>query len=397
MNKYVLPAIVILLSIFGIVIYVSDEWVYVDRFLNQPENAGEWPDSFYTPTYDVRRDPGEFFPPTAGDLSPATEQAMKDVTAWAGTRNTEALLVVHQGGVLLEQYWDGIDANSPYSGRGMTKSLIGILYGFAVKDGLVSLDEPAATYVPEWRDDERSGITVRQLLENTSGLENPPFGPGPLNKQTRLAWGPDIASTALSFELSDPPGSLLNISNANSIVLALILERVTNTPPHEYFDQRLWGPLGSAFSSFYAERAGGRAHMECCFRATPWDWVRLGYMLAHDGVYQDRQILPTGWVAEMTAPGRHYPPYGLHMWTGQHYAEVREVYEGTGIGHYQSEPFLVDDVFFMEGGSNRVMWISPSLDLVVLRLGRTTDKWDHSFIPNTIIRGLSPQQGERSL
>lgn len=394
MNKVFLAAALLVLAGIGTAFYASYEWVYVDRFLNQPENAGEWPDSFYTPTYDVKREPGAFFPPVPGDALPAvTQDAVDQIVAWAGARNTEALLVVHQGRVLLEQYWNGIDENSPYSGRGMTKSLIGILFAFAVDDGLVSLDAPAATYIPEWEDDDRADITVRHLLENVSGLENPPFGASPLNKQTRLAWGPNIASTALSFDLSDPPGSLFNISNANAIVLALILERVTDTPPHEYFEQRLWAPLGAAFSSFYAERAGGRAHMECCFRATPRDWARLGYVLAHDGVYQGQQILPVGWVAEMASPGRHYAPYGLHMWTGQQYAEVREVYEGTGIGHYQSEPFLADDMFFMEGGSNRVMWFSPSLDLVILRLGRTTDKWDHSFIPNTVIRGLNPSSG----
>lgn len=394
MNKVLLAATLLGLVGGGTAFYASYEWVYVDRFLNQPENAGEWPDSFYTPTYDVKREPGAFFPAVPGDALPAaTQSAVDEVVAWAGARNTEALLVVHQGSVLLEHYWNGVDENSPYSGRGMTKSLIGTLYGFAVDDGLVSLDEPAATYLPEWEDDDRAGITVRHLLENVSGLENPPFGPSPFNKQTRLAWGPDITSTALSFELSDPPGSLFNISNANAIALGLILERVTKMPPHEYFEQRLWAPLGAAFSSFYAERTGGRAHMECCFRATPRDWARLGYVLAHDGVYGEQQILPAGWVAEMTEPGQHYPPYGLHMWSGQHSAGVREVYEGTGIGHFQSEPFLVNDISFMEGGSNRVMWVSPSLDLVILRLGLATDKWDHSFIPNTIIRGLMDTQG----
>ncbi|MEQ9444748.1 MAG: serine hydrolase [Rhodospirillaceae bacterium] len=397
MKKYVLLPVGLLLSVLGVALVASDEWVYIDRFLNQPENAGEWPDSFYTPTYDVQREPTDFFPPVPPNLSPETERALEDVSAWSGMRNTEALVVVHQGRVLLERYWNGIGENTPYSGRGMTKSLIGILYGFAVGDGDVSLDEPVSTYVPEWRNDARSGVLVRHLLENTSGLENPPFGPSPLNKQTRLAWGPDIAATAVSFQLADEPGTIFNISNANSIVLALVLERATGVPPHEYFDQRLWKPLGATFSSFYAEHAGGRAHMECCFRATPRDWARLGYMLAHDGVFKGQQILPSGWVKEMTAAGQHYPPYGLHIWTGNNGAGIREVYEGTGIGHFQSEPFLANDMFFMEGGSNRVMWVSPALDLVILRLGLTTDKWDHSFIPNTIIRGMGLSQENEEL
>jgi CubicO group peptidase (beta-lactamase class C family) len=176
-------------------------------------------------------------------------------------------------------------------------------------------------------------------------------------------------------------------------LLAVILQRATNTPVLQYFEERLWTPLEAENGIFYAERPGGRAHIDCCFRATPGDWVRLGSMLAHDGVYNGQQVLPSGWVGEMTAPGRHYEAYGLHMWRGQPYREIREVYEGTGIGHYQSEPFLVDDILFLEGGSNRVMWVSPSLDLVILRLGRTTDKWDHSFIPNTIIRGLNLGEG----
>jgi len=393
MKKYSLFIAALFFSVLAAAFYTSDEWIYVKRLLTQPENAGEWPDAFYDPKYDVGVGPSEFFPPFDVSSSPISSDALEAASAWAGDRNTAALIVIFQGKVALERYWEGVGRHSLYSGRGMTKSLIGILYGFAVLDGVISLDEPAATYLPEWRDDERSKITVRHLLDNTSGLENPPFTDSPFNKQTRLSWAPDIAATALSFRAEQPPGQIFNVSSANSVLLAVILERATNTPVHQYFDERLWRPLGAERGSFYVERPNGRAHIDCCFRATPGDWTRLGYMLAHDGMYKGLRILPTGWVDEMTAPGRHYAAYGLHMWRGQPYSEVREVYEGTGIGHYQSEPFVVDDIFFMEGGSNRVMWVSPSLDLVILRLGRTTDKWDHSFIPNTIIRGLKLRQG----
>ncbi|MBT5566054.1 MAG: serine hydrolase [Rhodospirillaceae bacterium] len=393
MKKYVLTATVVLLGVFGVVIYASGEWIYIDRFVNQPENAGEWPDSFYEPTYTIGSGDGAFFPSFDADSNTISPEALEAASSWAAERNSVALIVLHRGQVALERYWDGVDRHVPYSGRGMTKSLIGILYGFAVADGAVVLDEPAATYLPEWRNDERSKITVRHLLENTSGLENPPFTDSIFNKQTRLAWAPDIAAAALSFQAERPAGEIFNVSSANSTLLAVILQRSTKMPILQYFEEQLWTPLEAEKGIFYAERSGGRAHIDCCFRATPGDWVRLGSMLAHDGVYNEQQVLPSGWVAEMTAPGRHYEAYGLHMWRGQPYAEIREVYEGTGIGHYQSEPFLVDDVLFLEGGSNRVMWVSPSLDLVILRLGRTTDKWDHSFIPNTIIRGLNLSQG----
>lgn len=393
MKKYALPTALIFLTVVGIAIYASHEWIYVNRFLTQPENAGEWPDSFYEPTYNIGDGPGDFFPSIDPDSNTISAEALDAASSWAAERNSVALIVLHNGKVALEQYWDGVDRHSLYSGRGMTKSLIGILYGFAVADGAISLDEPASTYLPEWRDDERSKITVRHLLENTSGLENPPFTDSPFSKQTRLAWSPDIAAAALSFQAEQPPGEIFNVSSANSVLLAVILQRATNTPVHQYFDDQLWSPLGAESGSFYVERPGGRAHIDCCFRATPGDWARLGYMLARDGVYKGQQILPAGWVDEMTAPGRHYEAYGLHMWRGQSYREIREVYEGTGIGHYQSEPFLVDDILFLEGGSNRVMWVSPSLDLVILRLGRTTDKWDHSAIPNTIIRGLNLSKG----
>ena len=390
MKKYGLFSALILLSAIVVGLYATDEWIYIKRLITQPENAGEWPNSFYDATYDIGAGESAFFPAADASNTTISVEALDAASAWAGERNSAALIVLHRGRVAIERYWEGVDRQSLYSGRGMTKSLIGILYGFAVADRIVSLDEPAATYLPEWRDDARSKITVRHLLENTSGLENPPFTDSPFSKQTRLAWAPDIAATALSFQAERPPGEIFNVSSANSVVLAVILERATQTPVHRYFDEHLWKPIGAENGSFYAERPGGRAHIDCCFRATPRDWVRIGYMLAHDGVYGGQQVLPPGWVKEMTEPGGHYPAYGLHIWRGRPYSEVREVYEGTGIGHYQSEPFLVDDILFLEGGSNRVMWVSPSLDLVILRLGRTTDKWDNSALPNMIIRGMSP-------
>ena len=389
----------ILLALFFFVlaagVLTTHEWIYVKRFLTQPENAGEPPASFYQPTYDIGQGDSEFFDSISENQSAISESSLDSTSSWAAKRNTHALIVLHRGQIALEQYWGGVDRGTLYSGRGMTKSLIGILYGFAVGDRVLNLDEPAANFLTEWNRDERSEITIRHLLENTSGLENPPFTASPFNKQTRLAWGPDIASTALGFEFEQPPGQVFNVSSANSVLLAVVLQRATQKPVHKYFNERLWTPLGAEHGSFYVERPGGRAHIDCCFRATPGDWVRLGYMLAHDGAYKGRQILPVGWVAEMTAPGRHYAQYGLHIWSGAGAPGIREVYEGTGIGHYQSEPFLTDDIFFLEGGSNRVMWISPSFDLVILRLGNTADEWDHSFIPNTIIRGLKHDQDNR--
>jgi CubicO group peptidase (beta-lactamase class C family) len=157
--------------------------------------------------------------------------------------------------------------------------------GLALADGrLDSLDAPVSRYLKEWEDEARGRITLRQLLEETSGLEDggdvdhllhrspwgnlrelPEFATA---KGVRMLLGNDFASSALRFQLRHEPGGFYGASPANVQLAAVILERATHSPYEKYLDERLWRaaccPRGG-FRRWPGPRASAqRAACWCC-------------------------------------------------------------------------------------------------------------------------------------
>ncbi len=409
---------VLLVSVSGIVGVVAADWPFWKRViaLAQLNDGGEWPESFYTPVARIQGPNGAFFPTAAPEQRSISPEALQAAADWAGANNTVALLVLHRGRVQLERYWQGMTADQFFSGRAMSRSIIGFAYGLAVADGKLRLDDKAGQYLEEWRGDARGNITIRQLLLNQSGLEElspnavqvPPdagalerllaFGAGAFSKNTRLALGTDFGAAALSFELAHEPGGRFAFSNANAQVLGVILERATGEDFERYFEQRLWRPLGAGSGEFYLDRERGMPAVYCCFRATPRDFLRLGALLVSDGVAEPvlgtdgaaTQVLPAGWVAQMTGTSPINPLYGMQIWSGRAQAGMREYMTGSGMGIRHGEAYVADDVIWMEGGGGRMLWAIPSQQLVIVRLGRTSRNWDPSVLPNTLLRGIRP-------
>ncbi len=148
--------------------------------------------------------------------------------------------------------------------------------GIALAEGrIASLDTPVARYLPEWDDEARGRITVRQLLEETSGLETggdirgllyrspwddlaglPAFA---TSRGVRMLLGNDFESSALGFQLEHEPGGFYNLSPANTQLAAVIVERATGTPFESYVDERLWRAGGRRKRAAAARPARGHA------------------------------------------------------------------------------------------------------------------------------------------
>jgi CubicO group peptidase (beta-lactamase class C family) len=371
---------------------IADNWTFWTRFLNPPANPVEWADSDYDVTADMRSPTPREFPTITPEAAGFAVAGLEQAATWAEQNNSVALIVAHNGAIVFERYWQGVTPQSLYSGRSMSKSLNGLIYGVAINEGFLHLDDPIGRYLREWADDPRGQITLEQVLNNTTGLENIGFSTSPFQQNTQLAWGAHIDRAALSFKLENEPGKFFAISNANSQLLAVILERATGQKYHDYFNEKIWQPMGGEHGSFFVDRPGGMAHADCCFRARPRDWLRLGELVRNDGMVGDAHVLPAGWVKTMTTPSAMNPNHGLTFWLGSPYVEVRGYIQGRTGGAdrwYQSEPFVADDVVFMEGGGNRVVWAIPSKGLTIVRLGPASKTWDNAAIPNAVMRAMA--------
>lgn len=372
------------------------DWRYNDpvffwRLASQPENPFEPPDWFYWPDAVIEGAPAPFLPaakPGETSIPSATLEAME---SWAKDRKSNVLIVIHKGKVQLERYWNGTAPEDLLNGRAITRSVTPMALGFAIQSGAVSLDDPIGQHIHEWSEDGRGEITVTQLAQNVSGLEVAPQMPIDQvegNKDLCLVYCGDVVRAALAYDYVNTPGTKFEVAQENMQLLALVIERATGTPIQQLLSHHIWQPIGASNATFQFDRPGGTARTMCCMRATARDWTRLGVLVANDGRWRGKQVVPQSWIETMATPSARNPNFGLGLWLGSPYVEKRGYFEDQPGVIPQSEPFLADDVRIMEGGGFRIVHAVPSQELIIFRHGPFVDNWDTAYLVNTAIRGL---------
>ncbi|MCU0759173.1 MAG: beta-lactamase family protein [Steroidobacteraceae bacterium] len=359
------------------------------RMSSLPKDVYEPDAYFYWPPAVVEGAPGPWLPLAAPGRTSLPAAGLEAAAAWAEARKTNALIIIHDGKVQLERYWNGMTPGELANGRALTRSITPMVLGFAVADGRLALEDPIGRYVTEWKDDPRGAITVRQLAQNVSGLEVAPSLPVTVvqgNKDLCLAYCGDVVRAALDYERASAPGTRFEVAQENTQLLALVIERAMGQPIQSILSERVWKPIGAANAAFQMDRPGGVARVMCCMRATPRDWARVGWLLAQDGRWNGRQVLPAGWAKTMGTPSARNPNFGLGLWLGSPYVAKRAYFEGQPGVIPQSEPFLADDVRIMEGGGFRTIFIVPSRKLVILRHGQQVADWDNAALVNAVLR-----------
>ena len=384
---YGIGGLVICFVIAAGIEYSSDPGFW-NRYLNPPADAMEPGPDFYQPQFAMDEPSGPFPPTAEPDEKTIDPAVLESAAGWAGQTGGTAFIVMHKGKIQIERYWDVGGADEMMTGRAMTKTLNALLAGVAIGDGALALDDRIGEYIEEWRDEPQGDITLRDLLYQASGLENPPLGPGAWNRFTRSAWTGDVVMVALDHEMAHEPGTIFDIGNVTSQLIAIVVQKAVGRPVQEYFFEKIWQPIGADRGSFFMDRADGMIHIDCCFRTTPHNWMRLGALMLNDGVVNGTRVLPEGWVDTMTTSSPRNPNFGMHIWLGREFVENRPYSDLHPVGIPHTEPFLRDDIYFFEGGGYRNLYMIPSEDMVILRLGKRHDDWDASYLPNRLVEGL---------
>ncbi len=361
------------------------------RVTSAPKDIYEPEPYFYWPEAKVEGRPAPFFKALAPGAGAIPADVLADMGDWAQARKSNALIVVHKGEVVLERYWNDTAPDTILNGRAITRSMPPMMLGFAVADGRLKLDDRIGKFLPEWAGDKRGDITVQQLAQHVSGLEVAPsmglqiFG----NKDLCLVYCGDVVRAALQYDYAQPPGRRFEVAQENMQLLSIVIERAMGAPFQTLMSERLWKPIGAADATFQFDRPGGVARTMCCMRATARDYARLGVLVAQDGMWDGRQVLPPGWVKTMATPSPVNPSFGMGLWRGTPFVKMRTYFEGQPGVIPQSEPYLADDVVMMEGGGFRIIHMVPSEQLVIFRHGPGVPDWDGAWLVNTALRAMA--------
>lgn len=304
---------------------------------------------------------------------------------YADRMRSVALLVYHRGALRYERYWPGFDASTRTNPNSMHKGVLALLVGAAIADGHIdSVDAPASRWIGEWRDTAHRDITVRELLQMSSGLEVPVFGTW---QSSRILFGSDLSRGVLALGTEAPHGTLFQYNNASSQILVMLLERATGKRYAQFLSERLWSRLGNGDAALWMDRPGGVPRGFCCLFATARDWLRVGRLFLDGGAVGEDQVVPSAWIREMTTPSPRNPGFGMHVWLGSP-TDKERVYNRHTIKAYHSAPFAAADIVFIDGFGGQRVYIVPSLELVIVRTGVSSTDWDDAILPNILIRAV---------
>lgn len=321
-----------------------------------------------------------------GGLEAFDEQRLTKAVDYAAQMQSVALLIYKDGALQYEKYWPGFSADTRTNPNSMHKAVLTLLVGAAIDDGYIdSLDAPVSRWIEEWRGDARSAITVRELLQMSSGLEIPIFGTW---KSARILFGSNLERGVLELTAAKPHGSNFEYNNASTQVLVTVLERATGKRYAEYLSSRLWQRLGAADASLWMDRAGGQPRGFCCLFATARDWLRVGRLILEGGRVNGESLVSESWVTQMLTPSARNPQFGLNLWLGSPEGTTERVYNPYTIKAFHSEPFAAADIAYIDGFGGQRVYIVPSRNLVIVRTGVSSTDWDDARLPNAVIRAL---------
>ena len=393
-------AIMLLTSLSAWAAPADDEAVYQARFaqLFASFRAG-----LGLETYDpLEAVPGarDYQPLRAASGASIDPPALQRAREYAAANRSSAFLVWRDGVLEESSYFGDTKAESLLTSRSLAKPMTAIAVGRAMALGKIrSLDQPVADFIPEWRTDERRRlILVRHLLDMRSGFLPQSMSPDPAHILNRAYLHPRHEDIIIrEYPVVDAPGSRYEYNNASSEMVAVLIERATGRRYAEFISSEILQPIGAPGGNVWVNRPGGVAHSGCCLMLPAEAWLRLGILLAADGVWESRRLLPAGYVTEMRRPTRENPYYGLGVYVAGEYTPRR------GFAHPEreadsrkvlhSEPYLAPDLFLFDGNANQVVYIIPSERLVILRMGDSPPRgegkeWDNTVLPNTVLRGI---------
>ena len=190
-----------------------------------------------------------------------------------------SFLVAWGDTIIYEQYWGEHDVNRLGNSFSMAKSIVSLLVGVAHDEGLIkSLDEPVANYLPEFND-EKKDITIRQILNMSSGLSWSESYVSPMCDVAELYYDTDDRDLALNRRtIEEESGKTFRYKSGDTQVLMYILKAAIGRSVSEYASEKLWIPMGAESEALWS-LAGDEDSNEkafCCFYATSRDFLRLG-------------------------------------------------------------------------------------------------------------------------
>ena len=272
--------------------------------------------------------------------------------------NTVAFLIIRNDTIQYENYFKGYDKQRIVPSFSMAKAITSMLIGCAIDDALIqSVNEPITTYIPELKKNGFEKVTIKHLLQMTSGIKFNESYINPFGDAASFYYGLNLRKQIKKMKLQSEPGKKFDYVSGNTQLLGLVLERsLKGKTITSYLQEKVWTPLGMEYDASWSidRKKNGLEKTFCCLNARARDFAKIGRLYKNKGNWNGKQIVSQKWVEESTK---------------------FDTTDGSA-SFYQYQWWLPtpNEDFMAEGILGQFVYVNPSKDLIIVRLGKNEGK-----------------------
>ena len=249
--------------------------------------------------------------------------------------STQSVALLKNGYLIGERYADGFNKDSYGTSWSMAKSFYAALILISIDKGEIkSLDQKVYDFL-SYFDDDRSVITIRQILNMSSGLEYPD------HQHETMFFRKDHLKYSRNVKLEKEPDTLFEYNNVNSMLLGELLEVATGKKADILLEERILNKIGIEKKTLWRDEAQN-VLTYCCIDMSARDYAKFGQLFSNGGTWNGEQIIskelvdetfkyvwdtPNWWTDEKRG-------YSLHWWVSR-YTEESKIFNASGrFGQY---------------------------------------------------------------
>jgi CubicO group peptidase (beta-lactamase class C family) len=298
---------------------------------------------------------GDILPDTLTGIDLEALEVISDrlITENAYIGNAFAFMVLHKGVPVAEAYKPRFNKDTRFLSWSMAKSIVNALIGIQVKNGKMDISKPAGFV--EWKGDDRSKITLNDLMQMQSGLEwNEDYG-NRSDVTLMLHLEKDMSRFTFEKPLHYPAGTQWYYSSGTTNIVSKLLRMqfADDTLYYAFPYNQLFNKIGITDAVFEVDASGTMVGSSYLY-ATTRDYARFALLYQNDGVFNGERILPEGWVKySRTVASASGGEYGSFFWLN----------EGGAL------PSAPDNMYMCVGHDGQRIFIMPDEELIVVVLG----------------------------
>lgn len=250
--------------------------------------------------------------------------------------NTVSFIIIKNGKLLHEEYWDGYNANSKTNSFSIAKAVNVMLLGKAIDDKKISgLNQKYSDFYENYSNVEfGKDLTIGDLATMQSGLNWTENYKNPFLQNAKAYYGKSLANVVFLRGFKNKPGTKFEYQSGTAQLLGFAIRKAINKPLAEYASEKLWKPLGMEQNAEWSTDDFGMEKTFCCIHSNAKDFAKLGQLLLDKGKVGELQILNPQFLEKMITPTKlSNNAYGMGLWINND-APVKHYYFWGLYGQY---------------------------------------------------------------